>query len=295
MDYIKELDVALNFIEMNLESELHLDLISSQVNISPYHFHRIFKAVIHETVMEYVRSRRLSEAWSELCRTDHRIIDVALKYQFETQQSFTRAFKSFFGVTPAVARKKQSIGKTSGRPAFSVKVLEHIRDADRTEPQIVFMPTIKLIGVPKYIDLKTNLEKSLATKAWNEVMKKVQQIEHRKQRRTYGVQRYPDDFNPTNNVFEYIAAVQVTKFGSIPEGLIGFELPERHYVVYTFTGEVTPVTMTQLYANIYGQWIFNLPYEMYCDFDFEFYDEHFNPGQPNSYMSIYIPIKYKEG
>lgn len=294
MDYIKELDAALNFIEANLDGDLHLDLISAQVNISPYHFHRIFKAVIHETVMEYVRSRRLSEAWREICRTDHRIIDVAVKYQFETQQSFTRAFKSYFGVTPGMARKKRTIGKAGGRSAFSVKVLEHIRDKDRTAPNIVTLPYIKLVGVQKFIDLKTNLEESLAPKAWSELREKAHQIENQKNQARYGVQRYPDDFDPLNNIFEYIAAVEVETFKSIPEGLIGFELPERHYVVYTYKGEVSPETMTQLYANIYGQWIFNLPYEMYCDFDFEFYGENYNPGQPDSFMSIYIPIKYQE-
>ena len=173
-------------------------------------------------------------------------------------------------------------------------MLEHTREKDRTEPSIVRFPSVKLVGVQKYIDVKTNLDETLATKAWAEIRQRIQQIEYVKNGRTYGVQKYPENFNPLNNIFEYIAAVEVTKFGSIPEGLIGFELPERHYVVYTYKGEVNPETMTQLYANIYGQWIFNLPYEMHCDFDFEFYDENFNPGQPDSYMSIYIPIKYQE-
>lgn len=294
MDYIKELDTAISFIENNLDSRLDLDRISRQVSISSFHFHRIFKAVVHETVMDYVRSRRLTESLQDLVRTNQRIIDIAMKYQFETQQSFTRSFKSYFGITPGKARKDRTGREHNGRPAFSVRVLEHVRDIDRERPSIVEVGPVKLIGVQKYLNLKVNIDEGIAPKAWNELMNRIGEVDRRNGRRNYGVQRYPNDFGPENNVFEYIAAVEVSEFGDIPEGMIAFELPRRHYAVYTYRGEVGPDTMTQIYANIYGQWVFNLEHDMYCDYDFEFYDEKFNPGQPDSYMSVYIPVKVNE-
>lgn len=60
MDYIKELDCTLQYIEKNLKTHLELEAIARQVNVSAYHFHRIFKAVIGETIMGHVRTRRLT-------------------------------------------------------------------------------------------------------------------------------------------------------------------------------------------------------------------------------------------
>ncbi len=294
MDYINELDRALTYIEENLKAELDLQLISDQVKISQFHFHRIFKAVINETVMEYVRTRRLSQAFVDLLKTDKRIIDIAIDYGFESQQSFTRAFKKYFGTSPGKARKNPQSYEHNGRSTFSVKVLHNMREHQRYEPEIIKMEAIKLVGAQRIVDLKSNMDDDIATKAWDELVAKLDQIENRATKRTYGVEKYPEDYGPLNNNFEYIAAVDVTSFTKVPEGLITFELPERHYVVYTFKGIATPETMTQFFANIYGQWILNLPYEMYSDFDFELYDEHYSPGNVDSFMRVCIPVKYKE-
>jgi len=291
MDYIDELDKALSYIEEHLTECLDLDIISSQVNISSFHFHRIFKAVVHETIMEYVRTRRLTIALEELVNTDHRIIEIAMSIGFESQESFTRAFKTYFGITPGKVRKVGSIRNHNGRPAFSVRVLRDLRLIERTQPEIVHLSQLKMVGLSGHMDLDSNISDNLAPSIWEKFSCRIHEIHHVIANQTYGVERYPEGYGPSNNIFEYVAACQVTEFETIPQGMIAFELPERSYAVYHYKGVVGPDTMTQIFANIYGQWLLNLPYELYSDFDFEFYDENFNPDDPEGYMKVYIPIK----
>src|SRR5690625_1202158 len=96
------------YVEENLHKPLTLENIASQSYFSKYHFHRIFKSSIGMTVMEYVRLRRLANASSALLYTSERIIDIALYYQFESQESFTRAFKEIYKLPPGKYRRMMS-------------------------------------------------------------------------------------------------------------------------------------------------------------------------------------------
>ncbi len=293
MDYIKELEQAIEYIESHLKSDIHLEDISNTVSISPFHFHRIFKAVVDETVMAYVRTRRLTESLKEILTTNERIIDIAFAYQFESQESFTRAFKNYLGVTPGRLRKKTGIRKHNGKPKFSVKVLRDVVKSDLYEPKIVHLPAIKLVGVPCSISIPIDLDAFSPSDAWPLLEENKDKVNNKVTGKTYGLQLYPESFGPDKNVFKYIASVEVDTYEEVKEPFVTYELEEDDYVVYEYKGVVTPVTMTMLYANIYGKWILNLPYEIKCELDFEYYDYRYSPDSEESSMFIYIPIKLK--
>ncbi|MFD0717605.1 helix-turn-helix transcriptional regulator [Paenibacillus sp. GCM10027626] len=99
-----EFNHVLEFIEKNLKNELCLETIASYTAISKYHFHRLFHAHVGMTLASYIRKRRLSNAASELISAEKRILDIALDYQFESQEAFTRAFKKMFHMTPGQYR-----------------------------------------------------------------------------------------------------------------------------------------------------------------------------------------------
>nr|WP_272509064.1 AraC family transcriptional regulator [Clostridium ganghwense] len=85
---------------MNLHEELTLDEISKVVGFSKFYFHRIFKKEVGISLYDYVRKRRLTKAASVLLNTNTSILDIALTYRFESQESFTRAFKSVYQLPP---------------------------------------------------------------------------------------------------------------------------------------------------------------------------------------------------
>ena len=95
---------AIDFIEENIFSNLNYDEIAKQIYSSSFHFHRAFSMIAGITVGEYIRNRKLSLAGQELFTAKTKVIDVALKYGYESPESFTKAFTRFHGVNPSEAR-----------------------------------------------------------------------------------------------------------------------------------------------------------------------------------------------
>lgn len=100
---------VIDFIEGHLTAEesLDLDKIADMANYSKYHLHRMFSNIVGCTIHQYIQKRRLTEAAYELVYTDNSIIYISLNSGYETQQSFTLAFKRLYGESPQAYRKKQ--------------------------------------------------------------------------------------------------------------------------------------------------------------------------------------------
>jgi AraC-like DNA-binding protein len=104
MDWINDTQKAINYIENNLTEDIGIEEISKYVYASKEHFQKIFNIVTGFSISEYIRNRRLSLAGHDLFTAKDKIIDVAMKYGYETPESFTKAFIRFHGVTPSEAR-----------------------------------------------------------------------------------------------------------------------------------------------------------------------------------------------
>lgn len=105
MNYSKPVQDTVNFIKQNLLYDITLDSLSRHANFSPYHFHRMFLFYTRETPMEYVRRQRIRKASAELLSSPQSILDIAMKFRFDSQDGFCRAFKKYFGITPGDYRK----------------------------------------------------------------------------------------------------------------------------------------------------------------------------------------------
>lgn len=104
----------LDWVENNLDQPLLMDQIAGKSGYSKWHLQRMFSRITGTTLGSYTRARRLSRAAVALCVTDLPIIDIAVRYHFDSQQSFTRAFKQQFGQTPAFYRD------TTDWPSFGI-------------------------------------------------------------------------------------------------------------------------------------------------------------------------------
>lgn len=111
MEYDQKIRDSLDYIEKNLSNELSLEDLSKIAYLSKYHYHRLFHKSVGVSVKKYIIKRRMSSAASELIQTDARILDVALKYQFGSQEAFSRAFKNIYGIPPGEYRKRFMIVK----------------------------------------------------------------------------------------------------------------------------------------------------------------------------------------
>ena len=100
MSYVPNILRAVDYMERNLSRPISVSDIASEAAYSTFHFVRLFKALTGCTPGSYLRRRRLTEAAGELSRSRKRIIEIAMDYQFQSQEAFTRAFKDCFGINP---------------------------------------------------------------------------------------------------------------------------------------------------------------------------------------------------
>lgn len=111
LDWICNIQRSIDYIEEHLTDNITYDEIAKISYSSTFHFQRVFSIFCGITMGEYIRKRRLSIAGKELATTDAKVIDVALKYGYESPDSFTKAFKQFHGVLPSLAKSNGSVLK----------------------------------------------------------------------------------------------------------------------------------------------------------------------------------------
>lgn len=104
-DYYDTLQKALDYIEENIKEDISLEQLSELCNYSPHHFHRIFQSIIGIPVADYIRKRKLSKAANDIITTDKNILEIAIDYGFNSNETFSRAFKKIFDITPIAYRK----------------------------------------------------------------------------------------------------------------------------------------------------------------------------------------------
>ncbi len=122
MDWITGLQKAIDYIEAHLLDEIDYETVATQSFSSSYHFQRIFSLLCGFTIGEYIRNRRLSMAGSELAKGDIKVIDAALKYGYESPDSFAKAFQKFHGVLPSQARNHGSHLKSFSRLVLKISL-----------------------------------------------------------------------------------------------------------------------------------------------------------------------------
>lgn len=106
MDWLERMKSTMDHIETNLANNISYDDIAQIACCSTYHFQRMFPFITGITLTEYIRRRRLTLAAFELQTTNARVIDVAMKYGYQSPEAFARAFKNLHGIMPISARDK---------------------------------------------------------------------------------------------------------------------------------------------------------------------------------------------
>ncbi|MBQ8404676.1 MAG: AraC family transcriptional regulator [Clostridia bacterium] len=120
MDWITGMQKAIDYIEANLTEEIDYEKVAAESFSSSYHFQRVFSILCGYTLGEYIRLRRLSLAGTELSNGKKKVIDIALKYGYDSPDSFTKAFQKFHGITPSQARADGKMLKSFSR--LSIKI-----------------------------------------------------------------------------------------------------------------------------------------------------------------------------
>jgi AraC family transcriptional regulator len=138
---------AIGFIESHLRDDVSVADIAAAAGYSLYHFIRTFNQTVHHTPYDYLMRRRLSESARELLTSQRRILDIAIDYQFNNHETFSRAFKRMFGVQPSQWRSRGVIPYRSLLPSLTLEYLAHINQGGISQPQITERKTTHLSGL----------------------------------------------------------------------------------------------------------------------------------------------------
>jgi AraC family transcriptional regulator len=147
MDYVRAVIKAVDFIESSLKDEFDLDTVCRSAALSKYHFSRIFQSMVGETVFDYVRKRRLAEIAHRLVTTDEPIIDLAIQFGYESQQSMTKSFRKQYGETPGAYRRTGKDRYFFHRPKLSRETVERLQKEFSLRTRILALPSLRIVGL----------------------------------------------------------------------------------------------------------------------------------------------------
>ncbi len=293
LEHIEQLQRAIDFIEDHLHDEnLTVDKISKVACISKWHFQLIFSSVIGDSLMEYIRKRRLSFAMIALGSTDQRIIEIAIHSGYETQESFSRAFKKIYGITPGECRKQGTKSLMMiNKPKITIEYLNHLYKGINMKPAFKILPEFKVVGLQiKFISI-LSAEKNnhiVIPKLWDEYLKRQTEIQSRVNQSYFGVCFGGDESNSHPDECLYMASSEVKDDTQIPNGMISKTIPAGEYAVFTHKGHLKNLEYTMNY--IMGSWLQKSGRKLRDAPDLEYYDHRFNFVSANSEIDIYIPI-----
>lgn len=283
---------AIIYIEDHLKERLCAEDVAKCVNLSYYHFHRIFYVWTGETLGDYIRKRRLTQAACELLSTNKRIIDIALDYVFESQAAFCRSFKNVYGVPPSVFRSRGLRPAIFDKNSLLGDRLKHrVRDVT-INPEIFYLSVpIKIIGVKG----KTSLKNNMIPKLWETFRKRRDEIKNVvSPGKSYGVCPMEVNFNlhdfTVDMEYAEIAGLEVGNFADVPPGMVTHIIKPGCYAVFKHIGKISELRFT--YDYIWGTWVPNTSYQLDMRDDFELYgDDFYGLDSDQSVVRIYLPLK----
>jgi AraC family transcriptional regulator len=270
---------ALWTIDRNLTGELSLGSVAENCGVSRYHLAHAFGETTGMSVMEYVRERRLSEAAANLANGKSNILDLALEYGYASHEAFSRAFRSQFGLTPEEVRRNAT---TDGLPVVKpVKVGESARTAIAAS-RIVPLGAMKFVGLCEHVPF-TQLQ-NIASQ-WQRFMPHYGDIADKAHPIPAGVSANLDE----EGNFDYICAVEVKRFGSVPKGLIELTVPARTYAVFAHDGHISEIGRT--FHAIWNDWVPDGGRAIADSASIERHRETFDTRTGMGGVDIYIPVK----
>lgn len=293
MNYLQRLQSGIDFIERHLEDDIALDEIARAAGMSQWHFQRIFKALTAETLKSYIRSRRLGRALERLRGTDQRIIDIAVAAGFETHESFTRAFKHAFGVTPQSYRKHRSKHIVPRKMQIDAEYLRHLHQSISLVPEIASRPAMRLVGLRTCfysVDSDKNNIGQCLPPLWDEFLARLGQVTHAVEGLCYGVVKPASD---RDDLLDYVAAIEVGEGSRFPEDMVALTVPACAYATFSHRGYPQHVDRTVDY--IYSTWLLQSGRRHSGGADLEIYGKGYVPASAASEFHYAIPLADDDG
>jgi AraC family transcriptional regulator len=283
MEWIERLNSVMNYIEENLIEEIDYDEISKIALCSSYHFQRIFAYMADVPLSEYIRRRRLSRAAVDLLDENNKVIDVSLKYGYDSPTAFNRAFQRIHGIAPSEVRERRHSLKAY--PPISFKI--SIKGDSAMEYRIEKREAFRIVGVSAPLEKEIEKNFEVVPAMWglaaqNGTIEKLASMMDGDLKGLLGVSACYEEMD-----WKYFVAVVSNQ--AAEENLEEFIIPEATWAI--FSGRGSNLSIQELERRIVTEWLPTSGYEYGNAPDIEVY---INPNPEDAVYEVWIPVVQKK-
>lgn len=289
MDWITGIQNAINYIENHLTEEIDYDKVAAEAACSSFYFQRIFSILCDIPLSEYIRNRRLTLAGNELNASNAKVLDIALKYGYESPESFARAFSKFHGITPSEAKKNGSKLKSFSR--LSVKIT--MSGGSVMDYKIVKKEAFEILEKVEAhsIENETNAKSipDFWTRSHNDGTVKTLFENATDNTFIFGV-CYGNN-SDSAKTFNYSIGAICDENTIVPKGFRKNTIPARTWAIFECKGAM-PKAIQDMWHKITAEFFPISGYQPTCEMDIEAYTEG-DMGSENYRSEIWIPVVKK--
>ncbi|MEK4744827.1 MULTISPECIES: AraC family transcriptional regulator [unclassified Bacillus (in: firmicutes)] len=290
MDSLKNMNAAMQYIEDNLTHEIDFKEVAKIAFCSEYHFKRMFSFLAGISLSEYIRCRRLTLAAFELKDSNAKVIDVAIKYGYNSPDSFTRAFQNLHGITPSEARSTIRSLKAYSPMTFQLSIQGGTEMNYRIEEKEPF----QIIGIQKRVPIVFNGVNEEIASMWKsldsqsiDILKSLSNIE------PTGIISASTNFSEgrmeEKGELDHYIGVATTK--ACLEQFTQLEVLASTWAIFEAVGPF-PDALQNVWGRIYSEWFPSSNYEL-AEGPEILWNESKDVSSPNFRSEIWVPVLKK--
>lgn len=285
MEWMAVIGTSIQYIEAHITEPLTIETIARAVNVSPFYFQKGFALLCGFTVSEYIRNRRLALAGNDLAATDEKVIDIALKYGYDSPDSFIKAFTRFHGVTPTAARRDGVLLKSFA----PLKIRFSLEGGYLMDYKIVSKDAFTVLANAAVFPYEG--AKARVPAFWQ------QHYAEGKGKTVMGTYGVNIDESMGQETFEYLIADPCDPGCEAPDGFVVRTIPAFTWAVFPCKGAL-PVALQDVNTRIFTEWLPAMKdYEFAAGYCVEYYDDPTKYAKgtmdENYYSEVWIPIRKK--
>ena len=291
MDSLRSMNNALAYIEEHLTEEIDYSEVSKIAYCSEYHFKRMFSFLAGISLSEYIRRRRLTLAALDLKDRDLRIIDVAVKYGYNSADSFSRAFHSLHGILPSEARSENTQLKAYPRMTFQLS----IKGGCEMNYRIVEKGPFKLVGFKKRVPIMfEGVNPDIAKMTELLTMDVINQLKAISNVEPTGIISASTNFSEgrMEEKGELDHYIGVATSSNETADFDVLKIDASTWAVFESIGPF-PETLQNVWGRIYSEWFPSSGYEAVEGPEI-LWSESPDTGNPKYRSEIWIPVKKKD-
>lgn len=285
MEWMAIIGNSIQYMEDHITEDITVESVAKSVGVSSFYFQKGFAMLCGFSVSEYIRNRKLALAGNDLLVTDEKIIDIAMKYGYDSPDSFTKAFTRFHGVTPTAVRKDDVLLKSFA----PLKIKISLEGGYLMDYKIVKKEAFTVIANAKTFPYEG--AKEIVPQFWQE------HFQSGKGAVVCGCYGINIDLEMGQENFEYLIADPYDPQKEVPDGFVTKTIPAFDWAVFPCRGAM-PDALQDVNTKIYTEWLPALKeYEFAAGYCVEYYDDptKYEKGtrDENYYCEIWIPVKKK--